>query len=68
MQENGSVRAWDCMDEVEKTETILHSPEQELHPAVKSWLTNVFVPAMVKQYLKANIVTGDGTSSAENEE
>jgi hypothetical protein len=51
-----------------KSKVPLRSDEHEVNPAVKSWLQNVLIPAMVKRYLEANIVNGNVTSSQDNEE
>ena len=40
--------------ETEKSESLLKSDEQQINPAVKAWLDNVIIPALVKQYIAAN--------------
>lgn len=67
MQEDGNGRAWGCMDELEKSETPSASTDQQLNPALKSWLDNVLVPALVKLYLEENGVTGDRNPSQDSE-
>jgi hypothetical protein len=50
----------------EKTEVTHPSTARELQPAVRSWLENVLVPALVKLYLEENGVGSDRTPSQEN--
>jgi len=40
--------------ETEKPKVLLPSHGQQIHPAVKAWLDNVIIPALVKQYIAAN--------------
>ena len=44
------------------SENPLLSDEAHVDPAVKAWLKNVLVPAMVKQYLAAHSVADETVS------
>jgi hypothetical protein len=39
--------------EPKESEAPLRSDERQVNPAVKAWLKNVIVPAMVKQYTES---------------
>jgi hypothetical protein len=45
--------------EPKRTEAPLRSDERQVNPAVKAWLKNVIVPAMVQQYMESKPVQGE---------